>query len=103
MWLRRNPWAPRLPARGRPPRRRDAFTLDFMEIPQGAGSGFIWDGAGHVVTNYHVVKGASDLQVGRPYTHWAWVVIDLRTRWPRRGGRAPAACRWVGLILIGCG
>src|SRR5512145_1683254 len=25
---------------------------------QGAGSGFVWDGAGHVVTNNHVVEGA---------------------------------------------
>lgn len=25
---------------------------------QGAGSGFVWDGAGHVVTNFHVVEGA---------------------------------------------
>lgn len=52
--------------------RRDAFTLDFMEIPQGAGSGFIWDKQGHVVTNYHVVKGASDVQItltgGKEYT-----------------------------------
>lgn len=43
--------------------RRDAFTLDMMEIPQGAGSGFVWDTVGHIVTNFHVIKGASDLQV----------------------------------------
>ncbi|EIE22472.1 trypsin-like serine protease [Coccomyxa subellipsoidea C-169] len=43
--------------------RRDAFTLDMQEIPQGAGSGFVWDADGHVVTNFHVIKGASDLQV----------------------------------------
>lgn len=24
------------------------------EIPMGSGSGFLWDAAGHVVTNYHV-------------------------------------------------
>ena len=42
--------------------RRDAFTLDMLEIPQGAGSGFVYDAAGHVVTNYHVIKAASDLQ-----------------------------------------
>jgi 2-alkenal reductase len=28
------------------------------EVGQGAGSGFVWDGVGHVVTNYHVVEGA---------------------------------------------
>ncbi|MGE3609078.1 MAG: S1C family serine protease [Bacteriovoracaceae bacterium] len=28
-----------------------------VEIPQGAGSGFVWDDQGHIVTNYHVVEG----------------------------------------------
>src|SRR5574341_1181455 len=41
----------------------DAFRLDVFEIPQGTGSGFIWDDAGHVVTNYHVVKDADRAQV----------------------------------------
>lgn len=43
--------------------RRDAYTLDMLEIPQGAGSGLIWDASGHIVTNYHVIRGASELQV----------------------------------------
>ncbi|XP_022873427.1 protease Do-like 1, chloroplastic [Olea europaea var. sylvestris] len=42
--------------------RQDAFTLDVLEVPQGSGSGFIWDVQGHVVTNYHVIRGASDLK-----------------------------------------
>jgi len=29
----------------------------------GAGSGFIWDRAGHIVTNHHVVAGASEVAV----------------------------------------
>ncbi len=32
-------------------------------IPQGEGSGFVWDRLGHIVTNDHVVSGASKLQV----------------------------------------
>ena len=28
------------------------------EVGQGAGSGFVWDGAGHVVTNHHVIADA---------------------------------------------
>jgi S1-C subfamily serine protease len=32
-------------------------------IPQGEGSGFVWDAAGHIVTNDHVVRGADKLQV----------------------------------------
>ena len=30
---------------------------------RGAGSGFVWDGAGHVVTNAHVVEGARQVWV----------------------------------------
>lgn len=51
--------------------RQDAFTMDLLEIPQGAGSGFIWDKDGHVVTNFHVIREASEVQVtlssGRQY------------------------------------
>jgi S1-C subfamily serine protease len=43
--------------------RRDFFTLNIFEIPKGTGSGFIWDREGHIVTNYHVVEGASALNV----------------------------------------
>ncbi|KAL5723716.1 Protease Do-like 1 [Ranunculus cassubicifolius] len=43
--------------------RQDAFTLDVLEVPQGSGSGFVWDKDGHVVTNYHVIRGASDVRV----------------------------------------
>lgn len=44
-------------------KRKDAFTLDVLRVPQGTGSGFIWDKEGHVVTNFHVIRGASDLRV----------------------------------------
>lgn len=37
--------------------RRSRFSLDVTEIPQGSGSGFIWDREGHVVTNFHVLEG----------------------------------------------
>ncbi len=30
---------------------------------EGAGSGFLWDREGHIVTNYHVVEGAQSIQV----------------------------------------
>jgi len=37
--------------------------FDVMEVPQGAGSGFIWDADGHVVTNFHVVANSSNVRV----------------------------------------
>jgi S1-C subfamily serine protease len=33
------------------------------EVPAGSGSGFVWDAAGHVVTNFHVVEGARSVTV----------------------------------------
>jgi S1-C subfamily serine protease len=33
------------------------------EVPAGSGSGFVWDTAGHVVTNFHVVKDAEAVSV----------------------------------------
>jgi S1-C subfamily serine protease len=44
-------------------RQRDYFTLNVHDIPQGTGSGFIWDKQGHVVTNYHVIRGAEAAKV----------------------------------------
>jgi S1-C subfamily serine protease len=43
--------------------RRDFFSMNVTEIPQGSGSGFVWDDGGHVITNFHVVRGAQALQV----------------------------------------
>ena len=34
-----------------------------VEIPQGAGSGFVWDNKGHIVTNFHVVQGGNNFVV----------------------------------------
>lgn len=33
--------------------------MDEMAIPQGTGSGFVWDRLGHIVTNFHVVQGGN--------------------------------------------
>jgi S1-C subfamily serine protease len=41
----------------------DFWTRNVFEAPVGSGSGFLWDDKGHVVTNYHVVQGASSAEV----------------------------------------
>jgi S1-C subfamily serine protease len=43
--------------------RREIFSMNVFEIPQGAGSGFIWNEEGHLVTNYHVIRNASAVEV----------------------------------------
>ncbi len=43
--------------------QRDFFSLDVMQIPQGSGSGFVWDDQGHVVTNFHVIADGSRFRV----------------------------------------
>lgn len=36
----------------------DLRTMNVLEIPRGTGSGFVWDDAGDIVTNFHVLAGA---------------------------------------------
>jgi S1-C subfamily serine protease len=43
--------------------RRDFFSFDQFEVPQGSGSGFVWDREGHIVTNFHVIYGANAIGV----------------------------------------
>ena len=37
----------------------DRFRLRALDVPQGTGSGFVWDERGYIVTNFHVVGDAS--------------------------------------------
>jgi S1-C subfamily serine protease len=43
--------------------QRDMFSWQTTEVLRGTGSGFIWDRQGHVVTNFHVIQGASSVSV----------------------------------------
>ncbi len=43
--------------------RRGWFSANVTELPEGAGSGFLWDDHGHVVTNYHVIRDADTAEV----------------------------------------
>lgn len=56
---------------------RDAFSFDVMKIPRGTGSGIVWDEQGHIVTNYHVVKGAQELKVTlADHSTWAATRVE---------------------------
>ncbi|WP_448213155.1 S1C family serine protease [Colwellia sp. MEBiC06753] len=51
---------------------RSFWRRDVRKVPRGTGSGFIWDKFGHIVTNYHVIEGASEANIrlndGRTYS-----------------------------------
>ncbi|HEV8376161.1 MAG TPA: trypsin-like peptidase domain-containing protein, partial [Candidatus Polarisedimenticolia bacterium] len=43
--------------------RRDFWSMNLFEVPQGSGSGFVWDREGNIVTNSHVVFRANSINV----------------------------------------
>jgi len=43
--------------------RQSGLRFNVLEIPQGTGTGFIWDEDGHVVTNFHVLEAAQAAKV----------------------------------------
>ncbi len=60
--------------------QRDLFTLNLYQIPEGTGSGFIWDNSGNIITNFHVIQNADVAQV----------TLGDQTTWKaRRVGVAP--------------
>lgn len=62
-------------------RRTDVLGLNVFQVPRGTGSGFIWDDAGHVVTNFHVIQDANAVEV----------TLSDRTSYPAKlVGREPA-------------
>jgi S1-C subfamily serine protease len=73
---------------------RDFFSVPPQEQQRGSGSGFVLDKSGHIVTNFHVIEGASEVEVsvsngeemeaaivGRdPSTDIAVLRVDAETR-----------------------
>jgi S1-C subfamily serine protease len=53
---------------------RDFFSMNLQEIPQGSGTGFVWDKTGHIVTNNHVIQNADV----------AMVAFDDQTSFPAK-------------------
>jgi S1-C subfamily serine protease len=50
---------------------RDRFRLQPVEVPQGTGSGIVWDERGYILTNLHVLQQADR----------AIVTLDDRSEW----------------------
>jgi len=51
--------------------RRNLFSRRIDRVPEGSGTGFIWDAQGHVVTNFHVLLSG----------HEAVVTLDDQSTW----------------------
>jgi S1-C subfamily serine protease len=43
--------------------QRDLFSTNVQQVPRGTGTGFVWDAAGHIVTNFHVIQGGNGARV----------------------------------------
>ena len=43
--------------------QRDLFSPTVQRVPRGTGTGFVWDDQGHIVTNFHVIQGATGARV----------------------------------------
>lgn len=54
--------------------RRNFFDAATVTVPQGSGTGFIWDKSGHIVTNFHVIRGADGAEV----------TLHDKSRWPAK-------------------
>jgi len=58
--------------------RSNPFSRNVEEIPRGAGTGFVWDGNGLIVTNYHVVQDASRITIRlQDQSSWEAQVVGL--------------------------
>jgi S1-C subfamily serine protease len=66
IYRRSAPGVVQLTARTRPRVETDPFFGTPFQTPgqEALGSGFVIDKAGHIVTNFHVIEGASDIQIG---------------------------------------
>jgi S1-C subfamily serine protease len=82
--------------------RRGVGLFDVMEVPQGTGSGFLWDADGHVVTNFHVIQGASGARVTlHDGSEWAAVLVGTAPDQDLAVLQIRAADRKLTPIMVG--
>jgi S1-C subfamily serine protease len=81
---------------------RDFLSLNVQQVPQGTGTGFVWDAQGHIVTNFHVIQDANAARVtlADQSSYKAELVGAFRTViWPCCASRPPRPssrpCPWA--------
>lgn len=57
---------------------RDPYSFDLQTVPRGAGTGFVWDKQGYIVTNFHVIEGARQITITlQNQTHYQAQVVGI--------------------------
>jgi S1-C subfamily serine protease len=82
--------------------QRGLFSLNVYEIPQGTGSGFIWDKEGRIVTNYHVISDANRIEVTlADHSTWKAVLVGAAPDRDLAVLKIAAPARQLHPILVG--
>jgi S1-C subfamily serine protease len=80
---------------------RDFLSLNVQQVPQGTGTGFVWDAQGHIVTNFHVIQDANAARVTlADQSSYKAELVGFRTViWPCCASRPPrpssSPCPWA--------
>jgi S1-C subfamily serine protease len=82
--------------------RRAVNFFEMTETPQGAGSGFLWDRQGHVVTNFHVLQGSdSSVVTLSDQSNWKATVVGVEPDKDLAVLRISAPAEKLPPILVG--
>ncbi len=82
--------------------QRNYWSSSVYETPSGSGSGFIWDKDGSIVTNYHVIEGASKITVTlSDMTNWEAEVLGAEPNKDLAVLKIKAPARILSPIKVG--